>query len=321
MGVIHLACAAERNYLAHSAAMLVSALRNRGTEELEIHYLHGPRFPRRGRRRLTEMVEGLGGSISFVEIPDSAVAGLPTKGFTRKATWYRIFLPDLLPAVDRVLYLDVDTIVTSDLGALWKVDLRGQYVGAVTNVFQADHVQRTAKLGIKPRDYFNAGVLLFNLDLMRVDRCSESLRRIASEHPSGVAWRDQDALNLVLGSRRLPLHPRWNCMNSILQFPVSFEVFGTQAVEEARRNPGIRHFEGPGLNKPWHEDSPAADRDLYLEHRRQTPWPRMVLEGSRPKDRLGRALDRIRPHLLRIRRLVRARQRLRRIRRRLRRPP
>jgi lipopolysaccharide biosynthesis glycosyltransferase len=313
MGVIHLSCAAERNYLAHSAAMLDSALRNRGDHEIEIHYLHGPRFPRRGRSRLAAMVEGLGGTISFLEIPDTEVAHLPTKGFTRKATWYRILLPDLLGAVDRLLYLDVDTIVTSDLAPLWGIDLGQHYVGAVTNIFQADHLHRAAQLGIKPRDYFNAGVMLLNLGLMRADGCGESLRRFAVENPRQIAWRDQDTLNLVLGHRRLPLHPRWNCMNSIMQFPASIRVFGAEAVEDARRNPGVRHFEGPGLNKPWHEDCAESDRRLYLQHRRHTPWPRVALEGSRLRDRVGRISELIGVQVLRIRGRLGIRRRLSRL--------
>lgn len=312
MDTIHLSCAAERNYVAHSAAMLVSALRNRGDAEVCVHYLHGPRFPRRGRRKLEEMVTGVGGSISFLEIGDREVAGLPTVGFTRKATWYRVFLPELLPDIDKLLYLDVDTIVRADLGPLWATELGEHYLGAVTNVFQWDHVDRPAKLGLEPNEYFNAGVLLMNLRLMRRDGCSSALRAFAIENVDRIDWRDQDTLNLVLGKRRLPLHPRWNVMNSVLLFPSSVDVFGAEAVEEARRNPGIRHFEGQGVNKPWHVDCERADRGLYLELRRQTPWPKVTLEGRRPRDRAARLFDRVRPYAMRARGwLGRIRRRLR----------
>ncbi len=50
-------------------------------------------------------------------------------------------------------------------------------------------------------------------------------------------------------------------------------MFGAEAVEEARRNPGIRHFEGPGSNKPWDPGCERAMRELYLDHRSRTPWP------------------------------------------------
>jgi hypothetical protein len=68
-------------------------------------------------------------------------------------------------------------------------------------------------------------------------------------------------------------------MNSVVLFPWAAEVFGADAVAEARENPAIRHFEGPSVNKPWHVLCDRSMRDLYLEHRRGTPWPKVELEG------------------------------------------
>ena len=95
------------------------------------------------------------------------------------------------------------------------------------------------------------------------------LRRHASLHPGQLIFGDQDAMNAVLAGERLALHPRWNCMNSVLTFEDAVEVFGEQAVREARENPALRHFEGPDANKPWHAQCPdAVAQAEYLRHRR-----------------------------------------------------
>ena len=52
------------------------------------------------------------------------------------------------------------------------------------------------------------------------------------------------------------------------------EVFGAAETEEARTNPGIRHFEGPGANKPWDRRPMTPNAEAYWEHRRATPWRR-----------------------------------------------
>jgi lipopolysaccharide biosynthesis glycosyltransferase len=275
MTTLDVACAAEgAEYVAHSATMLHSLLAAHPGERVRIHYMHGPDIGRRDRRKLARMVRRDGGEISFLSVPDRRVRGLPTVGFTRKATWYRIFLPELRPHLDRILYLDSDLLVLESLVPLWQTDLTGNWVAAVTNVFQDDHLDRPAELALTgPQVYFNAGVLLLNLADMRDDGCTEALLTFAVEKAERLSWRDQDALNVVLGSRRLELHPRWNCMNSILLFPRAADVFGADAVAEARDDPAIRHFEGPGDNKPWHPDCERELRDLYFEHRRHTPWP------------------------------------------------
>src|SRR4051812_34389773 len=141
--------------------MLHSLLARHPDHEVRVHYMHGPDVPARDERRLAEMVERAGGSISFLRIADRELRGLPTRGFTRRATWYRVFLPELLPHVDRVLYLDSDLIVRDSLAPLFETDLAGNLVGAVTNVFQHNHLHRPAQLGLAgPHVYFNAGVLL-----------------------------------------------------------------------------------------------------------------------------------------------------------------
>ncbi len=261
--------------------MLHSLLTRGGMSAVSVHYLHGSGSPSDSDRLVEAMVERHGGKVTFHSVPDDKVAGLPTRGFTRKATWYRIFLPELLPEVERVLFLDADLIVLGSLQALWETDLDDCYLAAVTNLLQHDHMHRPAELGIdRPQDYFNAGVMLMNLELMRRDGCAEALYAYGTEHVDQLMFRDQDALNAVLSGRRRPLHPRWNCMNAILSFPYAGYAFGTREVEEARQDPAIRHFEGPAQNKPWHIlcDSPLRER--YLEHRRQTPWPEVTLEGA-----------------------------------------
>ncbi|MGH2923401.1 MAG: glycosyltransferase family 8 protein [Solirubrobacterales bacterium] len=277
---IELACAARHDYVPHAAAMLHSVLTVEGGVGARIHFLHGADLPDEDRSRLGEMVAALGGEVDFHLVTEKDVAGLRTRTFLPASHWYRIFLPDLLPGVERVLYLDGDLIVLDALGPLWETDLGEHYLAAVTNLFQPNEMHRPAQLGLPPgRPYFNSGVMLMNLELLRRDGCTRTLIDYAAANAERLSWPEQDALNLVLGDRRLHLHPRWNLMNSILLFPWSVEAFGADAVAEARRDPAIRHFEGPSVNKPWHYLCDRDGRELYLEHRRGTPWPEVEVEG------------------------------------------
>jgi lipopolysaccharide biosynthesis glycosyltransferase len=272
---LDVACAAEgAEYVAHSAAMLHSVLALHPQDDVHVQYMHGPDIGAAEEERLAAMVESGGGTISFMRIADSEIEGLPTVGFTRKATWYRIFLPELLPDVDRLLYLDSDLIVVDSLAPLWALDLSGCWVGAVTNVFQENHLGRPRELGLAgPHVYFNAGVLLMNLAEMRRDGRTQALLDYGVRNAERLEWRDQDALNVVLGERRLALHPRWNLMNSMFLFKRSARGLGRRALRQAFRNPAIRHFEGPDALKPWHPQCEQRLRELYMEHRRATPWP------------------------------------------------
>ena len=73
----------------------------------------------------------------------------------------RILYVDLMPEVDKVLQLDIDTIVCDDLEPLYHIDLLDKWVGCCPEYF-ADY---------KPfnRQYYNIGVCLYNLAQLRKD--------------------------------------------------------------------------------------------------------------------------------------------------------
>jgi lipopolysaccharide biosynthesis glycosyltransferase len=289
-----LACGSSVEYVPHAAAMLHSMLEQRGDLDFEAHYLHGPEMPADHMRLLGEMVARGGGSLTAHTLADDRIAGLPEMSFIPATMWYRIYLPELLPDVDKILYMDADTIAVDRIDALWATDISEHYVAAVTNVFEPWNRAYPQALGLPDEEwYFNSGVLLMNLAAMRRDDTTRALRDYALSAPNNrIAWGDQDALNVVLSDRRVRLHPRWNFMNSVATFPEAEEIFGAEAVREARDNPAIRHFEGPSMNKPWHYMCARSMRDLYFEHRQATPWPKVRREGITPANLLRRAFAR-----------------------------
>lgn len=260
--------------------MMRSVAESQDAAEVVIHLLHGPDIPRSSLRAVEEMLGDAPVHLVAHLIAPAMVAGFPEWGRIPATMWYRIFLPELLPDVERVLYVDVDVLVVDRLDPLWELDLDAYYLAAVTNVPEQHMIAHAQDLGLDgPGAYFNSGVLLMNLELMRRHRCSEALAECARERAGELLWPDQDALNIVLGAHRLPLHPRWNAMNSIRTFPRSEELLGVTAVNEARLNPAIIHFEGPRENKPWHLLCTHPLRAEYRRQRRLTPWPRAFPEG------------------------------------------
>ncbi|MFL5895587.1 MAG: glycosyltransferase family 8 protein, partial [Thermoleophilaceae bacterium] len=284
-----LACGGDSAYLVHTAAMVSSILEHSGGLDVRVHYLHEPALDRREAAKFESFVEARGGSATLIPVAAERIAGLPAAfNHVTEAMWYRIFLSELLPDVERVLYLDADTLAMDDLRPLWETELRGFALAAVTNVWEPWNLGYPAALGLR-RPYFNSGVLLMNLNRMRELDADARVADYALANRDSLTWPDQDALNVVLGDERVELYPRWNCMNSVLLFESANEVFGEEAVAEARARPGIRHFEGPAINKPWHLLGQSRDAGEYFRHRRQTPWPHVRRAGVTPRNLLLRA--------------------------------
>jgi lipopolysaccharide biosynthesis glycosyltransferase len=288
---LHVAFAVVGTYLPHAAAMVASLVECGGEPDAVLHLLHDGGLPPEDLRAFEAMVERMGLELRSYVIPDEDLVGVPTAGFTGKGSWYRVFLPELVPDAARLLYLDVDLLILDRLTPLREIDLSDAHLGAVTNVFEPWYLDRPAALGLAgPSEYFNAGVLLMNLEAMRRDGSTDEMLRYARANAEHLVWRDQDALNVVLGRNHVRLHPRWNCMNSVVEFRHSRDVFGPEAVAEARHRPAIRHFEGPSLNKPWHYLADRRMQRLYRHHRAATPWPEVELEDRTKWTRLLRPL-------------------------------
>ena len=292
---MEVACASEQRYLPHCATLLQSLLKCE-TGPLRIHLLHPEDLDSGELRTLSGMVSE--GGAELVTHPVSLDQLRGADRFAPGANWYRVLIPDLLPEVSRVLYLDCDAVVLDTLQPLWELDLGGVSIAAVSVIFPSPEWGQihSEAVGLASASaYFAAGVMVMDLLRLRANGFVErtfdyalthggdewyldvsdkesALPYIAThpEHP--LLFGDQDALNATLGSDRLPLHPRWNCMNQVIHSPRSIEVFGEQRTEEAVRDPAIRHFEGGAQPRPWDPEFQGADSELYWSYRRLTPW-------------------------------------------------
>ena len=163
----------------------------------------------------------------------------------------RFFLCGLLePRYRDIVYLDGDTQVAGSLEPLLTHAVAaGQILAApdpmavMIDSPQAPWPARRAyfdRLGMPPHRqglYFNSGVLRFRRDDW--EALSRECLALCGRDGSDFEFRDQDALNLIVGDRHRPMSFRWN-------FPPFFMNFGADVAIAPR----IYHF--MSNPRPWH---------------------------------------------------------------------
>lgn len=284
MNVVELACATDQRYLPHAATLIRSAGVSLGTQHLRAHVLYVS-LPTRSLAKMQRLAESEGVEVIPHRVCDGRLDDLATSSQFPREIWLRLLLAELLPSAERVLYVDVDAIVLEDLVELSRIPLGDHLLAAVTNVpFAAAEGARAYPdgLNIEPSSYFSSGVMLMNLTQMRREDTATALLDTARAHPD-LHWPDQSTLNLVAGDRRLELPPRWNATTAMVDFGLGEELFAPSDLRAARSRPAIRHFEGPRENKPWHYLCRRSHREIYLQHRKRTPWKRHRREGQNPR--------------------------------------
>ena len=127
-------------------------------------------------------------------------------------TFYRLLAKKILP-VDRIIYLDSDIIVNMDIGELWNVNLRDYPLAAVPEVSATQgHMLKNkflVKFGhVEAEDYFNAGVILFDLSKFDADFFARGLDWFA-KNPKTECF-DQDILNAFFAKNYLKLENRFD---------------------------------------------------------------------------------------------------------------
>lgn len=273
---MEVACIADGAYWPHAGAMVHSLLSHHEPSTVALYVLHGERRTAPDMDRMRELCARFDGPVRFLEVPAARVAGFPGVWFPR-AVWYRVLLPELLPELDRILYLDSDLLVRAPLWDLWHRPLGDHAVAAVTNPLHRPLRDYPARIGVAPARYFNTGVLLMNLRRMRAIQIAGTLEAVAQAHPEHTC-PDQDALSVVLGEDRVPLDPRWNFQTPLFDLrPGAVPFFDRAALAAARADPAIVHYSGPF--KPWHSLDRYPYAETYRNHARQTPWGLPALEG------------------------------------------
>ena len=141
---------------------------------------------------------------------------LYTRDYYTNTTYFRLFIPNLYPQYDKVLYLDSDIVVLGDIADLYNVEIGDNLVAAApddviqsSNIFQ-EYAERVVGVA-KYQNYFNAGILLMNLDEMRKFEFQEKFLYLLEQVKFTVA-QDQDYLNRLCKGRAKIISTVWDRM-------------------------------------------------------------------------------------------------------------
>ena len=199
---------------------------------------------------LTEIARSFSSEIAFIKAPSIPVAngGIIDVGRYSMSMFSRIFADNLLPHLDRVIYLDCDTLVLKNLSELWNTDMHGLPVGAVNDLRSEKYGKA---LGITVGNtYINSGVLLMDLEAYRQNKCSERLLRALDVGNGLLEFPDNDIICSVLQDEIYLLPMKFNAISTAFaysgrelnryrkpSFPIS-----EQEHDEAVSDPYIVHF-------------------------------------------------------------------------------
>jgi len=191
---------------------------------------------------------------------------LYTRDYYSKTTYFRLFIPELYPQYDKVLYLDSDIVILSDIAELYNIDMGDNLIAAAPDdviqtieVFQ-EYVEKV--VGVADyRNYFNAGILVMNLDELRKFNFQEKFLYLLETVKFSVA-QDQDYLNRLCKGRTKLISNTWDKM------PIGGDTI-------PREELNLIHF---NLTfKPWHFED-ILYKEYFWVYAEKTEYLDKILE-------------------------------------------
>lgn len=178
------------------------------------HILHDETLSIDNKYKLEKVARSGSSIIEFHKIDenDFSVVKNQMSRFTI-GTMFRRSLPELLPNLNRIIYLDADLFVNRDIKELWDVDICEYCLAGVAD--EGVDIHNYPKIlnkypGIKKESYFNAGVLYMNLKKLReFGNLKKLVVDFLVENPE-AGLPDQDALNVIFHNKVLYLDGSWN---------------------------------------------------------------------------------------------------------------
>ncbi|WP_425639507.1 glycosyltransferase family 8 protein [Algoriphagus yeomjeoni] len=265
---------ADGKFISHAMTTMLSVIRANPNNCFQF-YLLASALPESKKTAISNKVISLGSKFDFIKIDDNAFENFPIPHHFSKANYFRLLIPELLPA-KKVIYLDADIIVVSPLNDFLKIDLTDHSLAAVEDPIY----KWKTELGMKNSStYFNSGVMLMNLELWKQRDISKKAFEFINTHPEKIRFVDQCALNAVIDGDYIELAPKFNQQAILFKegFDFGQSSWSKEQREEAIDSPILLHFTGP--SKPWQYNNSHPRKKEYWKIQKDSPFKMRYPEG------------------------------------------
>lgn len=268
---INIALGIDNNYVEQCSVTILSILKNTKTKKnICFHVLYSD-ISEKNKKILSQLNKFRPYEINFYKIDENSIKKFPlNRQWISIATFYRLLLPSILPdSINKCIYLDCDILCCGDIQKLWNYDIDEYCAGAIEDEDGQTNYNRLNTAGSK--FYFNAGVLLLNLEQIRKFDFFEICMTYYQQNEKKIKLQDQDILNGVLAGKVLRIPLTWNIGTPFYHSITSqYKHLNQSEKKEIFQNPGIIHF--TGRNKPWIEWVIHPFKSEYWKYLSYTPF-------------------------------------------------
>ena len=211
---IHIGFALNNNYVKYLAATMASILSNLPVERnIFFHIITGD-INTENKRRLNTLQSIHPFEIEYIPALTEKALLIPRNHNTHVSaeTNFRLEITSLKPELDKILFLDADLIVNTDISVLWDMDITDYCAACVPDAPNYKGSNENFRVQAALKEYYNTGVCLMNLKQCRQNDITRRMEEAVRSHADILRYPDQDLLNIGFKDNVLSLPHFWNIM-------------------------------------------------------------------------------------------------------------
>ena len=272
--------ASDDNYAWLMGISMISLFENnKDSKEINV-FLFGDNLSEKNQNKMTSIAEKYGRSCCHVDVAKINIPRVLMSERYPKSTFSRLFAYDLLPKeVEKLIYLDCDTIVMGSLEEMFNMDV-SKKAFLVTKDCMGKAYKR--KIGLKDTDtYVNAGVMLMNMKRLREIPIVERMVAFVDKYSDAMTYADQEIVNGIFQGDFGILPVEYDMQTQFVQYPYEEIVrirhphhfYTKEEVEFGKRNPKIYHYTTCMLDvRPWFSNSKIVNAWAFDKYMAMSPW-------------------------------------------------
>lgn len=266
-------------FVAKVAASICSVFENNKQEKDICIYIIGQGISKENIHRFDKLQSKYNRRIEILEmkeVSDYLDFSFDTNGWN-PIVLARLLLDKFLPEeVEKVLYIDGDTINLASLAELWQFDLQEKVLGGCIEATVSK--KQKIYLGMEKIPYINAGVLLIDLKKWREEETGKRILQFYQANNGNLFANDQDAINGSLKGKIYYLPPKYNFYNiywfynykTLKKLMGKADYYTKEVYNESVNNPAIIHYLGE--ERPWRKGNHHKYKKEYVKYLKLTPW-------------------------------------------------
>lgn len=263
-------------YIPQTGISMISLFENNRDEEDICVYLISKDVSKNNVDTLKQIADSYGRQFKEVLLDDIAFdLNLTNTGRHIETIYAKVFF-SRIEGVDKMIYLDSDTVVVRSLQQLWNESLDGYYMGVV----ETNPTKFYKELGL-PRGerFFNDGMAIVNVDFCRKNDLIGQVLQIVEEFHGNPPTLSEGALNKVCFNKVKYISLCYNLMAGLLfmgrldaKYLSSVLHYSKEEIEYSCNNPVVIHYLSAFYNRPWLSPCTHPYKDEYFKYQALSPW-------------------------------------------------